>query len=300
MIASVFRTLLGGIGLAIGVALLSSVSLAALDVPPAPREVPIVDQTNTLSDSQKELLADKLRKERETSGNQIAVLMIKSLENQALEDYSLNVARAWGVGTKANNNGVLVLIVKNDKRMRIEVGTGLEGALTDVQSGRIIRTEFLPQFRQGKYYEGLEAGLTSVIAAIHGEYTAEPESSPVDNFQSWMMVFFGAATLLSWLGSILARSKNWWAGGILGAAAGGVLGLLASSVVVGGIAAAVLAILGLLFDRAVSKNYHEHASRGDSPSWWAGGGYFGGGGSSGGSGGFGGGGFGGGGASGDW
>lgn len=284
---------------ALAAALFAS-SVVALEVPPAPTDMPIVDQTATLTNSQKSILATKIAAERQKSGNQIAIVMIPSLEDEALEEYSLDIAREWGIGTGENNNGILLFVAKDDRRLRIEVGTGLEGALTDVQAGRIIRNEISPLFREGKYYEGIDAGIMSIIAAINGEYTAASSDTSATSSPWGYIVVFGFI-VLSWLGSILGRTKSWWAGGVIGGVAGGVIGLLASSLAAGAVAVAILGVLGLIFDKIVSANYRSHASRGESPSWWAGGGYLGGGGGgSGGFGGFGGGGFGGGGASGDW
>lgn len=284
-----------------GLVLLAPTTLA-LEVPPKPTDIPIVDQTGILTDEQKTSLGTQIAAERQKSGNQIAVVMVPTLENEALEDYSLRIAREWGIGTKENNNGVLLFIAKDDRRLRIEVGRGLEGALTDVQSARIIRNDIRPQFQKGNYYEGISAGLTSIIAAIHGEYTAEetaPQSS--DAGFPWEAVIVFGFMGFSWLGSILARTKSWWLGGVIGGIAGGIIGLVLASLVVGLIGVFILTILGLLFDKAVSGNYQERSRRGDNPSWWAGGTFLGGGsGSGGGFGGFGGGGFGGGGASGDW
>lgn len=274
----------------------------ALDVPPRPTDIPIVDQTNTLTDTQKKALAIKIADEREKSGNQIAILLVSSLGNGSIEEYSLDVARQWGVGTKENNNGVLLLIAKQDRKLRIEVGRGLEGALTDVQAGRIIRNDIRPQFQKDNYYQGINAGLSSIIAAINGEYVASLGASEEESFP-WLTVLVIGFMLVSWVGSMLARTKSWWAGGVLGVAAGGLTGLYMYSLVIGVIGAIGLGILGLILDKAVSANYSSRTRRGEDPSWWAGGGYIGGGGSSGGSGGFGGfggGGFGGGGAGGDW
>jgi len=278
----------------------SALTAAALSVPPKPADIPIVDQTNTLSTEQKATLAEQIAAERAKSGNQIAIVIVPSIENGSIEQYSLDIAREWGIGTAENNNGVLLLIAKNDRLLRIEVGTGLEGALTDVQSGRIIRDDIRPSFQQGKYFEGVQKGLTSIIAAINGEYTA---SSTTENpvRLPWELIFGFGFLIFSWLGSILARTKSWWAGGIIGGATGGALGLLAGSLIFGLIGAGTLAAIGLLLDKAVSANYRSHAGRGDKPSWWAGGGFLGGGGRGGGGfGGFGGGGFGGGGSSGSW
>lgn len=288
-------TLFIGVLLCLGIAGTSS----ALAVAPKPTDVPVVDQTNTLTPEQITALAQQIKAERDNSGNQIAVLMIPSLEGEVMEDYSLKVAREWGIGTKENNNGVLFLVAKNDRRFRIEVGTGLEGALTDVQSSRILRNEVAPNFRAGKYFEGLQAGLGGIIAAIHGEYTASTQAEQAPARFPWEIALGFAFMGISWLGSILARTKSWWAGGILGGLAGGAVGVFASSLVFGIGAALILAVIGLLFDRTISRNYQKHVQRGDTPSWWAGGGVIGGG-PDGGFGGFGGGSFGGGGASGDW
>ncbi|OYX53398.1 hypothetical protein B7Y92_03095 [Candidatus Saccharibacteria bacterium 32-50-13] len=268
-------------------------------IPPAPADIPVVDLTNTLSTEQKQSLADKIAREREVSGNQIAILMIDSLDGWSVEDYGLAVARQWGIGTGENNNGVLLLVAMEDRRSRIEVGYGLEGALTDATAGRILRNELTPHFRDEDYYEGLSAALDSIIASINGEYVAaESLDVPIDAIGN--LAFFGLAGLI-WLSSIMARSKSWWLGGVIGGIGGFVGGLFTGNVwaMIG--LGAGLALLGALFDRAISKNYLEHRQKGDKPSWWAGGTGFGGrSGGSGGFGGFGGGGFGGGGASGGW
>lgn len=275
--------------------------VSALDVPPIPKDIPIVDQTNTLSDEQKLVLAQKIAKERTETGNQIAILMIKSLEDESLEDYSLQVARQWGIGQKDRDSGVLMLIAKDDRVLRIEVGRGLEGPLPDITSGRIIRDRIAPEFRNNNYYAGINAGLDGIILAIHGE--ADPKLSSDSQALSstpWEFVFFLLLFVPVWLGSVLARTKSWWAGGVIGGIVGVVIGFIFGFAYVGIVSILILTGLGLLFDRAVSRNYKSHLGRGDSPSWWAGGPYIGGGGSGGGFGGFGGGGFGGGGSSGSW
>ncbi len=274
-------------------------NVAAFSVPPKPTDIPIVDQTKTLTDEQKAALAGQIANERAKSGNQIAIVMVPSLADESIEDYSLAIAREWGIGTSENNNGVLLLVVKDDRRLRIEVGTGLEGALTDVQTGRIIRNDITPLFKQNKYYEGIQAGLTSIIASINGEYTATTTASKSTGFP-WEFAFIFGMMGLSWLGSILGRTKSWWAGGVVGGVAGGAVGLILGSLTIGLIGAGLLIPIGLIFDKVVSANYRSHARQGETPSWWAGGGFLGGGGSGGGFGGFGGGGFGGGGSSGDW
>lgn len=295
------------LALLVGLAsLLLPATARALDVPPRPTDIPVVDQTGTLTGEQKQALAKRIADERQATGNQIAVLMVKSLEGQAIEDYSLAVARDWGVGQKERNSGVLLLVAKDDRRMRIEVGYGLEGALTDIRSGQIIRDRIAPKFREGKYYEGLNEGLSGIITAIHGEkdpnLKPETASRPDGSGFPAEALFWGIFIIPAWLGSMLARTKSWWLGGVLGAVGGIIIGIFMGFVFIGIAAIAILTILGLLFDRAVSANYHKRTSRNDTPSWWAGGPWIGGGGAggSGGFGGFGGGSFGGGGSSGKW
>lgn len=280
-------------------------NVAALNVPPKPTDIPIVDQANVLSPEQEQVLAAKIAQERNTTGNQIGILVIKSLEGDALEDYSIRVARDWGIGTKEKNNGVLLLVAIDDRRLRIEVGYGLEGALTDLRSGQIIRDRITPEFRNGKYYEGVSSGIDGIIAAIHNENDPAINTDNADISQSqsgfpWELIIFGLLFIPSWLGAILARTKSWWAGGVIGGIVGIIVGLLTSFIFVGLVSVVGLTLIGLLFDRTVSRNYRQRRDAGLAPSWWAGGTHLGGGGGSGGFGGFGGGSFGGGGSSGSW
>lgn len=290
------RGLLTGLLAAVCLPLLAG----ALAVPPAPTDIPVVDQTNTLSQEQRQSLAATIASERQRSGNQLAILMVASLEGQAIEEYSLQVARQWGIGGRERNNGVLLLVAKDDRSLRIEVGYGLEGGLTDARASRIIRERITPQFRAGNYFEGLRVGLEGINLAIKDE--VDPALAGNGSGQPgpdipWEFVAFAIFFGGSWLGAILGRTKSWWAGGVIGAAGGGVLWLFFGLAV--GLGSVIgLTVLGLLFDRAVSANYRRHAGRGVAPSWWAGGSHLGGGGN--GFGGFGGGSFGGGGSSGNW
>jgi len=128
------------------------------------------DEANILSSSTRSLLESILKRDRDSTSNQIAVLTIPSLEGQSLEEYSLQVSEKWKLGKADKDNGVLLLIVVNDRDIRIEVGYGLEGVLTDALSSRINRNEIAPYFRQGNYDEGVKAGVIAIIDAIKGEY----------------------------------------------------------------------------------------------------------------------------------
>ena len=120
-----------------------------------------------------ELDAVLYQHEVETS-NQVVVETIASLGGEFLEDYTLRRAMALRIGQKKQDNGVYVLISRDDRKMRIEVGYGLEGVLPDVVCARIIREQMTPRFREGSYDEGVTAGVNTILAAIRGEYTAGP------------------------------------------------------------------------------------------------------------------------------
>ena len=235
---------------------------------------------------------------RKEKDYQIGILMVSSLEDRDLEGYSLDVARTWGIGEKTKNNGVLLLIAKNDRRLRIEVGSGLEGDLTDAQSGRIIQQIITPKFKTGDYYGGISAGVTAIHEAVMGRAPTQQQSVGSGDITGAIMnVGFFALWIIIWIGSILARSKSWWAGGVIG----GIIGIIIAAIA-GWVLWVMLLIIalvgsGLGLDWLVSRNYRERTGHGIAPSWWAGGSGWGGGG---GGGSFGGGGFSGGGSSGSW
>jgi uncharacterized protein len=238
-----------------------------------------------------------------SDSTQVAILTIDSLEGDALEDFSIRVVDKWKVGQKGRDNGVLFLVVKNDRKMRLEVGRGLEHVLTDLAAGRIIDRVVTPLFKAGRFDEGFEAGTTAVIQTTRGEYTPDAragrrtgDGEPPLLFK---YLFFGAA-LIAFLGG---NSR------MLGVAGGAVL---LPFIVFMGLPGAVnwplllmlvpLGALAGLFLSLLLSSMMKHSSRGGG--YYTGGGGFGGHGggfgSGGGFGGFGGGGFGGGGASGGW
>lgn len=141
-------------------------------------EVPVLhnyvnDFTGTLSTREVRTLENELAQfDRETS-TQIVVLMINSLENYPIEMYSYDVAEKNKIGRGGKDNGVLLLIAKNDRKMRIEVGYGLEGVLPDALASSIIRNEIAPYFKRGDYYRGIIAGLRAIVQATKGEYVNE-------------------------------------------------------------------------------------------------------------------------------
>lgn len=128
------------------------------------------DEAKVLSPETAHQLERELKIFEDSTSNQIALLIIPSLEGESLEDFSLRLAEAWKLGTKERDNGVILLIAINDRKVRIEVGYGLEGPLPDVICNRIIRNEIAPGFRRQDYDGGVTAGVHAIMDAIKGEY----------------------------------------------------------------------------------------------------------------------------------
>jgi uncharacterized protein len=158
------------------VALLFSLTTFAQKPVPELWNARVHDEANVLTHEKIDQLEKQLAHYEDSTSNQIAILIISSLEGEVLEDYSLRVAEAWKLGQKDKDNGVLLLIAVDDHAMRIEVGHGLEGVLTDALCNRIIRNEMAPAFRRADFDGGVAAAINGMIAAIGGEYTAGDSS----------------------------------------------------------------------------------------------------------------------------
>lgn len=186
------------------------------------------DKTGTLSSSQMKSLEDKLSAFEKETSNQVVVWMVPSLDGGSLEDKSYEIAEQNGIGQKGKDNGVLLFIAKNDRKLRIEVGYGLEGALPDALCDQIIRKEITPEFKKGKFYEGINAGVDAIIKATKGEYTADNKSddNDVDDLTVCciplpvfiFIIIFGLFFVLPIIFRLLGWSKkgssgNWWTGG---------------------------------------------------------------------------------------
>lgn len=261
----------------------------------------VSDFANIVSDTEEQALEEKLGAFDRDTSNQIAVATIASLEGDTIENFAVKLFEDWGIGTQKNDNGILLLVARDDREVRIEVGYGLEGALTDIQANDIIEDDIVPAFREERYGEGIDRAVDDMMAATRGEYQGGGQMPDVFGWlENSPWIFFVAIFLMQWCSAILARSKSWWAGGVVGAGIGAFLGIMLGWLFWGLIAVAVLTPLGLLFDYLVSSTYRKR-TKGEHLPWWIGGGHGGGFGSSGGSfGGFGGGSSGGGGASGRW
>ncbi len=270
------------------------------------------DFAGMLTAPQKQALETKLSDFEQESTNEIAVVTIPDLGGDSIENFAVKLFEDWKIGKKDADNGLLLLIARDDHKLRIEVGYGLEPVITDAQSSQIIRTILTPAFKEGKYFEGIDQATDVIIKTIEGDSSAIPKTETSKSFVSILskifgmnnsileVFFFGIFFGFTWLASILGRSKSWWAGGLVGGVLGLIAGYFFGFMYVGYIALAILIPLGLFFDYIVSNAYSSSQSRRSRIPWWGGGGGFGGGSSGGGFGGFGGGSSGGGGASGGW
>lgn len=154
----------------------------------------VTDSTGTLSAEQIAELEGRLTALERSKGSQLAVVMVDSVGDNSLEATVLAIAEANGLGRKGVDDGVLLFIAKNDRKVRIEVGYGLEGAITDAVSGRIIREYMAPHFRQGEYYEGISAAVTALTGLIDGESLPAPltdEQQPRNAPRGMFAVFIG-------------------------------------------------------------------------------------------------------------
>lgn len=163
----------------------------------AQREIPplwghhVHDDAHILSPAAIDNLEMMLARHEDSTSNQIAIYIISSLEGEPIEQLSLRVAHdEWKLGQAKNDNGVLLLIAIDDRKMRIEVGQGLEGALTDARCSQIIRNEIAPHFRGERYDDGVTSAITAIIASIAGEYNAEA-SENAGEASGWELLFYG-------------------------------------------------------------------------------------------------------------
>jgi uncharacterized protein len=156
---------------------LAGAASAALPIPPPP-DRRINDYAGALSADERARLEDRLRARERESSNQIVVAIFRSLQGESLEDYSIRLAQAWRVGQKNLSNGVVFLVFVDDRKLRLEVGYGLESKLTDALSSQILRQVVAPRFREGKIADGIAAGLDAIEQAIAGTYKAAPQGRP--------------------------------------------------------------------------------------------------------------------------
>jgi len=145
----------------------------------APRfTAPVVDAAGVIDDAVEDTLNRQLEQFRTTVGPQIAVLVVDSTGNKALEDYSIDIAREWGIGDEQRDDGVLLLIALEDRVLRIETGSGIEGDLTDVEAGRVIDSVVVPQLRNNDPTAAVAAGVEALVTELSGDSYDFPEDAP--------------------------------------------------------------------------------------------------------------------------
>ncbi len=285
---------------AVGALSLLAAALPAGALQPVPKlEGRVTDLTGTLTAAEQAELEQKLRAFEERKGAQIAVLVVATTNPEDIAQYSIRVVESWKLGRAKPDDGVLLLLAKDDHTTRIEVGYGLEGALTDATSNRIIDETMIPLFKQGQYYAGLSAGVAQIIKVVDGEPLPPPDKSWKGNgsalFNALPALFVGFFVASAILRTIFGRIGG-------AAATAGLAGLVAwvlSQLLFAAVGVAVVGFLLSLVLGLRGAGWNSGGRGGFGGFGGLGGGGFGGGFGGGGFGG-GGGGFGGGGASGRW
>ena len=283
------------LGLVAAGVLLALSPLAHAEVAVPPLKARVTDLTGTFTAAQIQTLESRLRDFERSKGSQVAVLMLPSTEPETIEQYSIRVADAWKIGRARVDDGVILVVAKNDRKLRVEVGRGLEGTIPDAIAKRVVSDVIAPHFRTGDFYGGIAAGSDALMKLIEGETLPPPKrqagadnSSP--DYQSLLVMLLVLAMIGGgFLSRVLGRGVG--AAGT-GALAGFAAWAITGAVFVGAIAAAAVFLFVLL---AAASGLGRGAYYGGLGGGWSGGGGFGGGGFGGGGGGFGGGG-----ASGSW
>ncbi len=268
----------------------------ALTIPP--NDGFVTDEVGILSDTEDGLLEEDLAAYAALTTNEIAVVILPTLDGEPIADAAVEIGRAWGVGS-AEDNGILLLFDYEGREVFLATGYGLEGAVPDIVAKGIVEKDIVPAFREARYFDGIAAAIDSLKKHIGGEYTADRYVEDDDGSGVGFLLFF-LFLFGEWLAAFLARSKSWWLGGVIGCAGGLVLTMLYGW----WLSIPLLVVIGLFLDYVLSKLGRKggrgrwRGGRGPGGMGGFGGGGFGGG--SGGGGGFGGGSFGGGGAGGKW
>jgi len=193
--------------------------VAALRVPPPP-DRRVNDYAGALSAAEREALERKLVAAEGTSRNQVVVAVFRSLEGESLEDYSIRLAQAWRVGQKGLDNGVIFLVFVEDRRMRLEVGYGLEPTLTDAIASSILRDVVAGHFRGGRLADGIGAGVDAILRAIAGEYRQPAGGARRDQevpasqlaLLALIVLVIGVAVIAQARAAARARRRGWTGG----------------------------------------------------------------------------------------
>ena len=278
-------------------ALLVAFGPARADVPVPPLSAAVTDLTGTLNAQQVAALDARLKAFAQQRGSQVAVLLVPTTAPETIEQYSIRVAEAWKIGRKGTDDGVIIVVAKDDRALRIEVGYGLEGAIPDAVTKRVIAEIITPRFKAGDFNAGLVDGTQALMKLVEGEKLPAPKSTanpnPLGDFD--MGLLFTAFIMLHIVGAITRAMMGRLPGSLV---AGGLVGLVVGVLMpslVGGVLIGFAGFLIAMASGGRGGGFGGGTGWGSSGGGWGGGGGGGGGGFSGGGGGFGGGG-----ASGRW
>jgi len=264
-----------------GILLFVPVWLARAEIPVPKLTAHVQDSTGTLTVPEREALEAKLTSFEREKGSQVAVLLVPSLDGEAIEDFAGRVTDQWKLGRKGVDDGVLFVIAKQERKMRIHTGRGVQGTLTDALSRRIIADVVAPRFRTGDFAGGIDAGADAIMKAIEGEALPPPQAGTkrvarkVDTVSSYSdflwMAFFGVPIVGMLLRGIFGRA--------LGAGATSGLTAFAAWLVFGSVAFTVIAaILAFFFILFLGSSAANRVGRGGWSGGMGGGGFGGGGG----------------------
>ena len=189
----------------------------------------VVDDANLLSAATRAELSALFARHEKDTGNQVVVATLADLQGYDIADFGVQLGRHWKIGQKDRNNGVLLIVAPRERKVRIEIGYGLEGDLTDALGRDIIESDILPHFRQGDYEAGIRAGAKAILGAIAGTYPSTPKRNERNN--RWVLIavllIFILVPLLLMLGGRWrparrtgARARSAWGGGTRGGASG--------------------------------------------------------------------------------
>lgn len=241
--------------------------------------------------------------EKETT-IELVVVTIESLQETTIEEYAVRLFEDWRIGKKGEDNGLLLLVAPNERKLKIEVGYGLEPIITDGRAGRIIREEITPEFKKSNYEQGVQKGIARLEDYLLADEPPKEIEKVVEKAEGNFPMVVIAFIILVYLSSFWGRTKRVWPGGVVGIILGFITGLIIGAFTWRIFLALILGLFGFILDLFLSRNYKSLKKAGKPTSFWrSGGGFFSGGSSSSGGGsfgGFGGGSSGGGGASGSW
>jgi uncharacterized protein len=256
--------------------LLSWPFAAAADVAVPPLSGRVVDQTGTLSAADAAALTQRLKDLETRKGSQVAVLIVPTTEPETIEQFSIRVAEAWKIGRKKIDDGALLVVAKDDHKLRIEVGYGLEGALPDVTARRIIDEIIVPRFKTGDFAGGISAGVDRIIRVIDGEPLPVPKpevSHSVDSDVFFNLVFspFGFFAYLIIAGIFRGLLGRLLGSGVTAGVIGGVTWFLLGSIAAAGILGVIAFFLTMLGDSILAASQQASRNAGRGRGGWSGG-----------------------------